>query len=101
MTIATVFHTRYRPAAVLGIICLALMLVLLGAVAKNSQFQSPSHSNHYLKQSVKMVSGQDDARALCPPATSTPVLLMVDSVPIPFRLTPSEPPQRPFIPLLI
>ena len=46
---------------VVAIVCLAMMVVALGAAAKHSQFESPDHSTHYLKQSVKMVTSSHSA----------------------------------------
>lgn len=101
MMLETVFQHRYKLASVLGRVCLALMLVVLGAVAKNSQFQAPAHSSHYLKQSVKMVSGQDDTVVLSPPAPSVPLLTLKASLPKVFRIVASQPHQNPFTPLLL
>jgi hypothetical protein len=52
------------------IFCLALMVVLLGASAKRSQYDSPSQHAHYLAKAVKMVSQDaDDAAPAVAPAT--------------------------------
>ncbi len=53
----SVIRFNSKRGYLIAVICLALMVVALGAAAKHSQFESPFHSTHYLKQSVKMVSG--------------------------------------------
>lgn len=71
----------FRPPATRSILlfaaffALAVMVVLLGAAAKHSQFESSSHHSHYLAKAVKMVyAGTDDgASPAFPPASETPV----------------------------
>ena len=66
------FHSK--RGYLIAVICLALMVVALGAAAKHSQFESPLHSTHYLKQSVKMVASNDHP-AVGPLLEATPMML--------------------------